>query len=348
MKLTQNQLTTAAMRILSAAGTTTKEAECVAKRLVNANLVGYDSHGVIRLCQYVDQLREGTIKSGSRLTVVAEFGAVRIFDAGLGFGQVMAEAAVKKGIEVSRSFGVSTIGLRNVAHVGRVGDWAEMSADEGIISLHFVNSPAKPGVTPYGGRERRMATNPICIGIPVPGKNPVVVDISTSAVAEGKLRVAHAAGCSIPEGWIIDKHGKPSTNPGDYYDGGAILPMGGHKGYGLSLAVDLLAGAFTGGGATTANKSILRNNMLSVFIDPNTYGMGEEASSIATSYLDWIKKCKALNPDSSVLIPGEPEIKTRDLRRQNGIEVPEGVWQRILQTAKDLGLSQAQILTQTP
>ncbi len=230
MKFTTGQLTTAATRILSAGGATLNDAQTVAKRLVNGNLVGHDSHGVIRLCQYVDQLRDGSIKSDSELTTVADFGAVTIFDANFGFGQVMAEKAIREGVAKSRSFGVSMIGLRNVAHVGRVGEWAELAAGEGVVSVHFVNSPARPGVAPFGGRERRMSTNPICVGIPVDEKGSLIVDMTTSSAAEGKLRVAHAAGRAVPEGWIVDKNGDPSTNPGDYYDGGAMLPMGGAQG----------------------------------------------------------------------------------------------------------------------
>ena len=344
MILSAPHLKAAATRILCSAGAIRSDAERVAERLVNGNLVGHDSHGVIRLCQYADQLRDGSIKSGSELSLVGEFGALAIFDANLGFGQVMAEAATKEGIKRAREYGTSTIGLRNVAHVGRLGDWAELAAAEGMISLHFVNSPAKPAVSPFGGRERRMATNPICVGIPAAGRKPVIVDITTSSVAEGKLRVAAAAGRPIPEGWIVDKEGRPSVDPADYYAGGAMLPMGAHKGYGLGLVVDLLAGAFTGGGTTGNAEAINRNNMMSVFIDSTAAGICDQTREITASYLDWIKACAPINPDAPVLIPGEPEERERKRRGQDGIEVPDGIWRQILETAEELGLSEAQLL----
>ena len=344
MRLTAQQLEGAAARILAAAGASEGDARQVAIRLVNGNLVGHDSHGVIRLCQYAEQLRDGSIRSGGELTQVADFGAVSVFDANLGFGQVMAEAATRKGIEKAKTYGSATIGLRNVAHVGRLGDWAELAAEAGLVSFHFVNSPAKPAVSPFGGVERRMSTNPICVGIPVEGRAPVIVDMTTSSVAEGKLRVANMAGRSIPEGWILDKEGKPSQKPGDYYDGGAMLTMGAHKGYGLSLVVDLMAGALTGGGTTSPTESVNRNNMLSFFIDPAACHAGGEANGIAAGYIDWVKASAARDPAAPVLIPGEPENLERAKRSKNGIEVPDGIWRQILDTAEGLGLSEAALL----
>ncbi|MEO1250301.1 MAG: Ldh family oxidoreductase, partial [Pseudomonadota bacterium] len=159
VKLTAEQIKAVTERILCAAGATEDESRQVGIRLANANLVGHDSHGLIRVCQYADQLRDKTIKSGVELTEVARNGAIAIFDANLGFGQVAAEKTTREGIKIAGETGVAVIGLRNVSHVGRVGDWAEMAAQAGMISFHYVNSPAKPGVTPFGGIERRMATN---------------------------------------------------------------------------------------------------------------------------------------------------------------------------------------------
>ena len=343
VKLTVEQIGNVVQRILSAAGATETESERVGFRLANANLVGHDSHGLIRVCQYADQLRDGTIRSGAKLELVAQLGAVAIYDANLGFGQLAAEVTTKEGIGKAQEFGVSAVGLRNVSHVGRVGDWAELAAEQGVISFHFVNSPAKPGVSPFGGIERRMATNPICIGYPVDGRAPLIVDMTTSSVAEGKLRVASAAGSSIPEGWILDKEGNPTTNPNDYYEGGAMLTMGGHKGYGLSLAIDLLAGAFTGGKTVSPHETINRNNMFSIFVDTSANGMQDQASEVASSYLSWIKNCAARDPSAPVLIPGEPEAREKRRRMQSGIDVPDGVWRQVVGTAEALGILEAEL-----
>lgn len=344
MKLTVEQIKSVVGRILYAAGATEAESAQVGARLANANLVGHDSHGLIRVCQYADQLRDQTIKSGAELTVVAEFGAVKVFDANLGFGQVAAENTTKEGIRLAREFGLSAIGLRNVSHVGRVGDWAELAAEAEVVSFHFVNSPAKPGVTPFGGIERRMATNPVCMGFPVTDRDPIVVDMTTSTVAEGKLRVANAAGNAIPEGWILDKAGRPTTNPGDYYQGGAMLTMGAHKGYGLSVLVDLLAGALTGGRTTSPSETVNRNNMLSIFLDHGACGMRDSADPIASRYLDWVKACSPQDPGSPVLLPGEVEIAQRKRRTQFGIDIPDGIWAQVVQTAASFGLSEVELV----
>ena len=346
VKLTAEQITTVVERILCAAGATQDESRQVGIRLANANLVGHDSHGLIRVCQYADQLADGTIKTGAELTEVVRNGAVAIFDANLGFGQVAAEKTTREGIRIAGELGVAVIGLRNVAHVGRVGDWAEMAAQAGVISLHYVNSPATPGVTPFGGIERRMATNPVCIGYPVKGRDPVIADMTTSSVAEGKLRVARAAGDPVPEGWIVDKHGQNTTNPDDFYAGGALLTMGAHKGYALSLAIDLLAGAFTGGKTAGPSETVNRNNMLSVFIDPRVVGLDEDRDEIASAYLDWIKDCPARDPDKPVQLPGEPEATAKRHRTQSGIDIPQGVWDQVLATARHLGIEEGELVPQ--
>ena len=343
MKLTAEQIGKTVQQILLAAGANATEAERVGLRLANANLVGHDSHGLIRVCQYADQLRDGTIRSGAKLELVAGFGALAIYDANLGFGQLAAEVTTKEGVATAQEHGVSAIGLRNVSHVGRVGDWAELAAEQGVISFHFVNSPARPGVSPFGGIERRMATNPICIGYPVAGRDPLIVDMTTSSVAEGKLRVASAAGKSIPEGWILDKEGNPTTDPSDYYEGGALLTMGAHKGYGLSLAVDLLAGAFTGGKTVSPDETVNRNNLLSIFVDSSACGLQHQAGEIASSYLSWVKSCAARDPSQPVLIPGEPEAREKRRRLESGVDVPDGVWRQVVASAEALGISEDEL-----
>lgn len=341
--LTADRIASVVATILRAAGATEAESRQVGVRLANANLVGHDSHGLIRVCQYAAQLHDGSIKSGVELTAISRAGAVAIFDANLGFGQVAAEKSTLEGIRIAREFGVSVIGLRNVSHVGRVGDWAEMAAEAGMVSFHFVNSPAKPGVTPYGGIERRMATNPVCIGYPVEGRDPVIVDMTTSSVAEGKLRVASAAGNTIPEGWIVDKQGRPTTNPDDYYAGGAMLTVGGHKGYGLSLAIDLLAGAFTGGKAVGPTETVNRNNMMSIFVNAHVDGLDEDTDEIASTYLDWIKACPPRDPNNPVLVPGEPEATVKRGRTQSGVDIPNGIWEQVLATSKNLGIKESDL-----
>ena len=170
------------------------------------------------------------------------------------------------------------VGLRNCGHLGRLGDWAEMAAEAGQVSLHFLNTSGAQRVAPFGGSDRRLSTNPMAIGVPLAGGPPAILDITTSTVAEGKLMVALNKGEQVPEGWIVDKHGKPTTDPKDFYDGGALLTIGAHKGSGLSILTDLLAGAITTGRSSDPDDTVLRNNMLSIYIAPAVYdGDGRRA-----------------------------------------------------------------------
>ena len=227
---TEASLTRLAATVLEAGGCSADEAATVGRYLASANLMGHDSHGVLRVPQYIAQLREGSIRANQSVTVVADHAAVVVLDGNLGFGQTVAEQATRRGIARAREFGIAMVGLRNAGHVGRVGDWAELAAADGLASLHFVNTLAGTAVAPYGGREGRLSTNPICCGVPVEGAPPIIADMTTSAVAAGKLMVARNAGRRVPEGWIIDRDGEPTTDPADFFDGGALLSAAGHKG----------------------------------------------------------------------------------------------------------------------
>ncbi len=247
------------------------EARTVARRLVDSNLVGHDSHGVLRVSKYLEWMRAGTLKPNTAPTVVFESDTIAIIDGHLGFGQVIGEFAAKLGIAKAAAKGIAMVGLTNCGHLGRVGDWADIAAAAGQVSLHFLNTSGALRVAPFGGSDRRLSTNPISIGVPVEGRDPVVLDVTTSTVAEGKLMVAVNKGEKVPEGWIIDRNGAPTTEPKDFYAGGALLTVGAHKGSGLSMVTDLLAGAVSTGRSSDPDDAILRNNMLSIYIAPHVY-----------------------------------------------------------------------------
>ncbi len=220
-------------------------------------------------------------------TVVFDSDTMAIIDGNRGFGQVIGEFATRSGIAKAAKSGIAMVGLRNCGHLGRLGDWAEMAAAAGQVSLHFLNTSGAQRVAPFGGSDRRLSTNPLAIGVPVAGGPPAILDITTSTVAEGKLMVALNKGEQVPAGWIVDKHGKPTTSPKDFYDGGALLTIGEHKGSGLSILTDLLAGAITTGRSSDPADTVLRNNMLSIFIAPAVYdgdgrraGRGEAAGRL--------------------------------------------------------------------
>src|SRR5687768_15942786 len=261
-------------QIFTAAGCEPSEAACISDHLVQANLTGHDSHGVIRTPIYVQWLREGKVRANQRAKVVFENDTIAVIDGGMGFGQPIAQQAMEIGIAKAKKSGVAVIALRNTGHVGRVGHWAEMIVNAGLISLHFVNTSGLGMlVAPVGGINRRLSANPVAVGIPVAGGEAIIYDISTSSLAGGKLKAAYNQGVMLPEGCIIDAQGQATCDPAIFYGDppGAILPFGGYKGYGLGIVTEILAGALTGSGCTVPGKTQLEQGMLSILLDPAAF-----------------------------------------------------------------------------
>ena len=230
MQIAADRLRQLAATILQAAGSSAAEAEKVAARLVGANLAGHDSHGVIRVPQYVGQVADGTIVPNQNAEVVRETEVVTVLDGHFGYGQIVGEQAVQAAIGKAMRHGIAMSALRRSAHLGRLGDWAEMTAAAGLASLHFVNATGIPlRVVPHGGRDGRGTTNPIAMAVPVPGGAPVVLDFATSATAEGKVRVARNKGVAIPPDCLLDADGRPTTDPNKLYTDppGSLVPFGG-------------------------------------------------------------------------------------------------------------------------
>jgi uncharacterized oxidoreductase len=325
--------------IMRAAGCNDTEAATVARRLVDSNLVGHDSHGVLRVGKYLEWMRNGWVKANQTPTIVFESDAIAIIDGNCGFGQVVGEFAGARGIQKAAGTGIAMIGLRNCGHLGRVGDWAELAASAGQVSLHFLNTSSGLRVAPFGGSDRRLSTNPITIGIPVAGGDPVIMDMTTSMAAEGKLMVALNRGESVPEGWIIDSQGRATTDPKDFYAGGALLTVGGHKGSGLSIVTDLLAGAIATGKSSDPSDQILRNNMLSIYIAPGVYDAQGTVAQEVARFLDWVKASPPLRPGVPVLLPGEIERKTRAERTAQGIPIDAKTRTDLVAAAVSVGIA---------
>ena len=328
--------------IMHAAGCNRDEAATIARRLVDSNLVGHDSHGVMRVGKYLDWTRAGWVRPNQTPTVVFESDAIAIVDGNRGFGQVVGEFAGKLGTRKAAKTGVALVGLRNCGHLGRVGDWAELAAAEGQVSLHFLNTSGAQRVAPFGGSDRRLSTNPITIGVPVAGDEPIIVDMTTSMAAEGKLMVALNRGERVPEGWIIDKHGRSTTEPKDFYDGGALLTVGGHKGSALSIVTDLLAGAISTGRSSDPEDTVLRNNMLSIYIAPAVYDTKGVVASEVARFVDWVKASPPARPDAAVLLPGDVERRTRSERARAGIPLDEKTRADLIAAAASVGFDRAQ------
>ena len=334
--------------IFSNTGSGGAEAEAIARHLVEANLVGHDSHGVIRVPAYVQWVGEGKLVPNQSISVAFENDSVAIVDGNSGFGQVIGEQAVDLGIDKCRTRGLAMVGLRNAGHIGRIGDWAIRAADAGLVSIHFVNtSGGGILVAPFGGTDRRLSANPIAAGVPLPGRRPIVVDMSTCVIAEGKIKVALNKGVQVPENAIVDGYGKPTTDPAAFYrePPGAILTIAAHKGYTLSVLCEVLAGAITGGGCSnpanpTARKIV--NGMLSIYIDPATVAGAGFAGEIER-LIDWVKASPKATPDGTILMPGEIEDATKAERLKNGIPLDDMTWRQMVETARTVGLADSDI-----
>ncbi len=331
--------------IMQAAGCAVQEATTVARRLVDSNLVGHDSHGVIRVGKYLEWMRDGWVKANQKPSVVFETDTIAIVDGNRGFGQVVGEFAGKLGTAKAAKSGIAMVGLRNCGHLGRVGDWAELAAAAHQVSLHFLNTSGAQRVAPFGGSDRRLSTNPITVGVPIAGSDPVILDVTTSMVAEGKLFVASNKGEEVPPGWIIDKHGKPTTQPKEFYDGGALLTVGAHKGSGLSIIVDLLAGAISTGKSSDPDDTVLRNNMLSIYIAPDVYDQGGTVAHEAARFVEWVKASPPAIPGQPVLLPGEVERMTRAQRAADGIGIDEKTYADLIAAAESVGVAAAAVRT---
>ncbi len=327
--------------IFAAAGSRQHEAERISHYLVEANLVGHDSHGVIQVPRYVDRLRAGTLVPNQTVEIVSENEILAVLDGRLGFGQVVGEEAMRIALDKCVKFGLSLVALRNAGHLGRIGDWAEMTAREGKVSLLFVNtSGGGILVAPHGGTERRLSANPIAAGVPVSGGPPIILDISTCTIAEGKVRVASNKGVNVPEGCLLDAQGQPTTDPRDFYASppGAILPLGGHKGFALGVIVEVLAGALSGGSCSRPGTKAVSNNMLAIVIDPDRLRERSAFDLDLADFTTWVKSSRTVAPDGEILMPGEPEHRSRTERLRGGIPLDPTTWQQLQTVARSLGL----------
>ncbi len=336
MIFAHNDLRELTTRIFSAAGCEQKEAELVAQLLVESNLVGHDSHGVIRIPTYVQWLREGKVFANQRVSVAVDNGPILVIDGQFGLGQSVGFQSMKLGIERAAQQGVAVVGLRNSGHLGRIGDWPLMAAKEGMISVHFVNtSGAGMLVAPHGGVERRLSVNPVAAAVPIENGTPLLLDMSAAMIAEGKVRVALNQGTQVPADCLIDADGNPTQEPAVFYGDppGSIRPIAGHKGYGLSMIIEVLAGALTGGACSDPkNAGRVANGMLSIILDPRRFVDAEDFFPEVTRYIDFVKSSRTRMPDGEILMPGEPESRTKSERMKKGIEIDQMTCSQIAST----------------
>ena len=335
--------------IFERAGSDAAEARAVADHLIEANLMGHDSHGVIRVAPYIELLRFGKWAANRHVEIVTDAGAVVVVDGGEGLGQVIAKEAIELGIERARAHGVAVVGVRNSGHMGRIGAWAEQAAAAGLVSLHFVNTTGFGiQVAPFGGSDRRLSVNPIALGVPRPGQEPLIHDMSTGTIAAGKIRVARNKGELLPEGAIVDGRGRPTRDPEAFFADppGALTTAAGHKGYGLALFVEVLAGALTGAGSghpdnPTADRPI--NGLLSILIDPERMAGSGALAADLERLCAFVTASPPATPGGAVLLPGEIERRTRAKRLADGIPLDPNTLDQLRGAARSVGLLETEI-----
>jgi len=297
------QLRAIVSSVLAQAGSSAQEARTVADNLVLANLSGHDSHGVGMLPRYVDAVLEGGLHPNASVAVKLDGGSLLALDGQRGYGQVVGEQAMALAIARAQDGGSCVMALANAHHLGRIGHFAEMAVARGLVSIHFVNVQSRPVVAPWGGGDGRYGTNPFCVGIPLPGQPPFVLDFATSRVAQGKMRVAHNEGRQVEPGYLIDEQGRPTTDPGVVVVPqpggmfGALLAVGESKGYGMAVACELRGGALTGGGTwhrPADDRRAVINGMFTVVVDPRRLGTQDAFAREALAFVEWLRQSPRL------------------------------------------------------
>ncbi|MEM7176792.1 MAG: Ldh family oxidoreductase [Pseudomonadota bacterium] len=332
-------MTPFACRMIGAMGAPAPIAEEVGRHLVEADLMGVYSHGCVRLAQYADWLSQGMFDPSGSARILKVPGARTIIDGGDGFGVPAMRLAVEAGLEEAITGpGVSAIGVRNTGHTGRLGAFVEQAAENNCFCMIFGGGtgPGWPQVVPHGGAKGRLPTNPYAIGLPGGAHGPVVLDFATATGSGGKVYAAQYAGHRLAPGLCVDATGAPTTNPQDYFDGGALLPMAGAKGYGMALVAELIGGALLGEARSGMNWIVLAVHMAG-FQTPELY------RTLAEDILARIRDCPPAPGFDGVEIPGERERETLARHRETGLPIPAQTLASIRDWAEKLGVDTREI-----
>lgn len=327
-------------RIFAGLGASESVARQVAHSLVESNLMGHDSHGVLRVPEYVERIRAGALKLDGAIAVVRETAATALIDCNWNLGQVALPQGMELAMRKARSAGIGMVVLGHCDHTGRVGEYVVSAAQEGMIGQLTCNGSLPGGiVAPYGGVRRALGANPMAWAIPAAERPPIFFDFATSIVAHGKLQVAADKGESVPAGWILDKHGNPTSDPLAQFDDGAILPFGGHKGYALSVMIELLSGGLSGAGFPLLPGYRWDQGTTLIAIDISAFQPLEEFKQQAAEFARRLKAVPRAAGVDEILLPGEIEWRTRAVREQEGIPLPEVTWERIRAAGTEVGVT---------
>ncbi len=312
-------------------------ADTVAEILVNANLAGHDSHGVLRVPAYLQRIADGRIDPAAEPERVRETAGTLIVDGRHGFGHYTARRAMEWAIDKARQADVCCASLRRTGHIGRLGEYAEQAARAGCIGLIVTGraSHEERSTAPFWGIQGALGTNPIAVGVPTGDAIPFILDYATSMIAEGKIQVARSTGADLPEGIILDRHGHPSVRPADFYDGGSLLPFGRHKGYALGLAVALLGGL-------SGEFDVERGTMGGAFLQAvniSAFLPLDEYQRAVRAVLNGVKATPPAPGAHEVLAPGDPEQRARARRIAEGIDLPDSIYREFGEWAERLHVS---------
>ena len=350
MRIAPDRLRQITALIIGRGGSEPAEADLVAGHLVDANLAGHDSHGVSLIPHYVRHLQAGLVVPNTAAKVLKDDGAFLMLDGQRGFGRRVAGEAMAAAMARCRESGVAVMTLANSHHVGRVGAYGELASAAGLVSIHFVNVTDHGGlVAPFRGSDSRFSTNPVCISMPgTATQPPLLLDMATSGVAMGKVLVAKLAGRPVPEGNLIDAQGAPTSDPEVMYrePRGSLLPFGAHKGYALAVLTELLAGALSGGGTIqpdNARRGGVVNNMLSIVIDPARLAGVDWMRREIDGFVGYVKASPPAEPARPVLVPGDPERRSREERLRAGIPLDAATWDALLTAGEAIGVPRKRI-----
>ena len=324
-----------ASKVLTLVGAPDDLALSVAESLVKAQERGHTSHGIMRLTEYVEFVKSGQVVPSALPRLSSERGAVLNVDGQWGWGQVACKFAVDLVVERALKFGIASVAINSCNHIGRLGEYVEMVSERSLVALMFCNSG--PSVAAFGGKTRLFGTNPFAAAIPS-SDGDIVIDFATAGTAEGKLRVAHSNRDQVPIGLVITKDGEPTSDPGAFYEGGALLPFGGHKGYCLSFLIDLLGGALSGIHPAMNPSYSPGNGTVLIAMDPDFFTGRENFNQDISEAKKLIKGSPAIDLDSPILLPGEVEENTKR-KNQELVEIPAKVWEKIVELEKSLALT---------
>lgn len=327
-----------ARALLRAEGALEFEAEVVARHLVRANLRGTDSHGVQLIPVYRDDIKSGVIKPGAQMTIEKDTPSTALIDAHNLWGQVVGDKAMEMAIEKAKTTGIGVVVTRNSSHLGALWDFAEMALNYDMIG--WVTANADPNVAPPGGAKRVIGANPMAFAIPAGKHHPIIIDCATSASSAGKLKVYAARGLKIPEGWIVDKDGRPTTDPNDFFRGGALLTRGGYYGFAFSLVAEALGGVLSGFRCRPPDNS---QGGFFEAINISHFTSIDRFKAMIDEHIDTIKNSPKSPGVTEIIIPGEPEFRTMEERLREGIPIPDPTWEQLVKLGQELGVDVSKI-----